>query len=80
MNIRDIRISENGQLAHYFPLSEEKGNEAHDEIGKKGWPVRATLYGSVLNTGNGKRPWTLTLKALPVLPSMVSGSVVCSIG
>ncbi|MGF6930182.1 DNA-binding SARP family transcriptional activator [Chitinophaga sp. W2I13] len=35
MNIRDIRISENGQLTHYFPLSEEKGNEARDEIGKR---------------------------------------------
>ncbi|SKD10063.1 Kelch motif-containing protein [Chitinophaga ginsengisegetis] len=44
MNIKDIRIRENGQLKHYFPLSESKGNEAIDEIGKKVAQVRNPLW------------------------------------
>ncbi|SEW36714.1 hypothetical protein [Chitinophaga arvensicola] len=44
MNIRDIRIRENGQLKHYFPLSESKGNEAIDEVAKRVAEVRNPLW------------------------------------
>lgn len=35
MNIKDIRILEDGKVKHYFPLSEVRGTEAGDSAGKR---------------------------------------------
>lgn len=35
MSIKDIRILEGGQVKHYFPLSEIRGTEAADSVGKR---------------------------------------------
>lgn len=44
MNIKDVRIAQNGGLQHFFPLSESHGAAAHDTEGKDTAAVRNPVW------------------------------------